>query len=222
MNPKDKKQISDALREAMAREELHTGQAAKYLNLNPAYVSMALNEKSWDAMGKTPWLRLEEWHNERQKLSEFVIPDGEAIYVRPPKKQKDEEVKRVLSPDVVNAVNKAIETSHTNEAGRADLYVDDDEFSAMNTLLGKRPAMAPISFDDDGIVNSTVAPDADYWQRAYGSSQETIKSLQEQISRMESAAIYPDAVHPLTGQLRTSIPIDIEINLVINGQRIQL
>lgn len=76
----DKKSISEALREAMNKEELHTRQAAKFLNLNPGYISMCLNPNSWDAMGKTAWLRLEDWFNRREPLTAFTIPEGEEIW----------------------------------------------------------------------------------------------------------------------------------------------
>ena len=65
MSTINRKQISDALKEAMNREELHTRDAARALNLHPCYISMAQNPNSWDAMGKAPWVRLEEWINTR-------------------------------------------------------------------------------------------------------------------------------------------------------------
>jgi|WetSurSiteA1Bulk_404760.scaffolds.fasta_scaffold41437_2 hypothetical protein len=84
----DKKAISDALKEAMNKEDLNTRAAAKALNLNPCYVSMAQNPKSWDAMGKTPWIRLEEWFLTRGSISSFEIPDGEDIW-KPKEKAQD-------------------------------------------------------------------------------------------------------------------------------------
>lgn len=69
------------LRASMSREELHTRQVAKCLNLMPAYISMALNPKSWDSMSKAAWSRLEEWYLSRDKITSFQIPEGEALYV---------------------------------------------------------------------------------------------------------------------------------------------
>jgi hypothetical protein len=76
----DKKSISGALKEAMAREDLNTRAVAKALNLNPCYISMCQNPNSWDSMGKAPWVRLEEWAVTRDKISEFKIPEGEEIW----------------------------------------------------------------------------------------------------------------------------------------------
>lgn len=76
----NKKAISEALIAAINREELHTRQAASYLNLNPCYLSMAQNPKSWDAMGKAPWVRLQEWFDTNEPLNKFQIPDGEEIW----------------------------------------------------------------------------------------------------------------------------------------------
>lgn len=77
----DKKQISAALIEHLNREELHTREAAKFLNINPCYISMAKNENSWDAMGKTAWIRLEQWFYTRENIKDFKIPEGEEIFV---------------------------------------------------------------------------------------------------------------------------------------------
>ena len=76
----DKKAISDALREAMNKENLHTRQVASYLNLNPCYISMSLNSNSWDAMGKAAWERINAWYESRTPLSQFNIPKSEEIW----------------------------------------------------------------------------------------------------------------------------------------------
>lgn len=92
----EKKQISAALIEHLEREELHSGQAAAFLNLNPCYISMAKNEKSWDAMGKKTWDRLEEWFNTRENIKDFKIPEGEEIW----KKPERDPAARITKPDV--------------------------------------------------------------------------------------------------------------------------
>lgn len=92
----DRKQISAALIEHLEREELHTGEAAKYLNLNPCYISMAKSEKSWDAMGKKAWDRLEEWFNTRENIRDFQLPEGEEIW----KKPERDPAARITEPDV--------------------------------------------------------------------------------------------------------------------------
>jgi hypothetical protein len=86
----DKKAISEALVQAMNKEELHTRQCASYLNLNPCYISMAQNPKSWDSMGKAAWIRLRDWFDTNEPIHRFQIPDGEEIW-KP--KEKTTEVK---------------------------------------------------------------------------------------------------------------------------------
>ena len=81
MTSTDKEHIMNELRASMNREELHTRQVAKCLNLMPAYISMALNPKSWDSMSKAAWSRLEEWYLSRDKITNFQLPVGEALYV---------------------------------------------------------------------------------------------------------------------------------------------
>jgi hypothetical protein len=76
----DKKAISEALREAMNKEDLHTRQAASFLNLNPCYVSRVLNPKHWDSMSKTARERLQEWFESREPIKDFKIPEGEEIW----------------------------------------------------------------------------------------------------------------------------------------------
>jgi hypothetical protein len=86
-----KKVLSEHLRDAMSKEDLSTRQAAKYLNIAPYYLSMSQNKNSWSAMGKRPWERIEEWHDTRDKLSAFQIPEGEEV--RKPKEKTDDQVK---------------------------------------------------------------------------------------------------------------------------------
>jgi hypothetical protein len=97
MSTIDKKQISEALRAAMNRENLHTSQVARFLNLNPVYVSMALNPNAWDHIGKTAWIRLEDWMLSMAPIKEFIIPEGEEIFVRKPYVPKPKSTKSELA-----------------------------------------------------------------------------------------------------------------------------
>jgi hypothetical protein len=101
MTPQDKKEISASLMEHMNREELHTSEAARLLNLNPCYISMAKSEKSWDSMGKAAWERLMEWFNTRCNIRDFQIPEGEEIFKRKEKEYTPgkAEVKAITEPE---------------------------------------------------------------------------------------------------------------------------
>ena len=79
MKPEEQKIISEHLDDAILKENLSKREAAKFLNLNPCYISMATNGY-WSSMGPTAWYRLTQWHNSRGKISEFKFPDNETIW----------------------------------------------------------------------------------------------------------------------------------------------
>lgn len=85
MNQQRKKEIASHFVEALNKEDLHTSEAARFLNMNPCYLSMLKNEKHWDCMSGVSWNRLEEWHESRDTIRSFKIPEGEEIYKRPAK-----------------------------------------------------------------------------------------------------------------------------------------
>jgi hypothetical protein len=91
----NRKEISDALIEAMNKESLHSREVGSRLNMNPIYVSMARNPKMWDSMSKAAWLRLEEWLYSRGPISMFEIPAGEEIWKPKEKTSKAETGKPV-------------------------------------------------------------------------------------------------------------------------------
>jgi hypothetical protein len=110
MNPASRQMIMEALREAMSKEELHTRGAAQALNLNPCYVSMALNPKSWDSMGKAPWIRLTNWYNTREPLGSFQIPDGEEIW----KPKERDPAARITEPETPKKAKKEKKAKELN------------------------------------------------------------------------------------------------------------
>ncbi len=79
MTTDEKKELADALIEAMNREELHTGEAARALNVKACYVSMIKNPDLWGSIPAKAWDRVEEWMQTRGKIREFLIPEGEEI-----------------------------------------------------------------------------------------------------------------------------------------------
>ena len=80
--------ISEHLEEAIQREGLSKRDAAKALNLNPIYITMALIEKYWDSMSKGAWAGLANWHDSRCKITEYQIPEGEEIWEKVQKKEQ--------------------------------------------------------------------------------------------------------------------------------------
>lgn len=84
---------ADHLRQCKEREELETRDVARYLNLAPYYISMALNPKSWDSMSRGAKERIIEFSMSRERIQDFKIPEGEAIWqpAGPATKAKSEE-----------------------------------------------------------------------------------------------------------------------------------
>jgi len=162
MTTTDRKQISDALKEAMNKEDLHTRATAKALNLNPCYISMAQNPKSWDSMSNPAWTRLEEWYETREPLKLFQIPDGEPVFT--PKERYNGERKE--------AVSLGLRAPNKNKKG-----------------VDKVEKLTPPSFQNKPPVKVEI------------------ESKQE--------PQFTDAV-------RLKVALDIEINLVVNGQKVQL
>jgi hypothetical protein len=82
-------EISAWLKKKMQDEHLWNAQAARFLNLNPLYVSMMLNAKSFHACTVGAWARAEQVKDAGICISDFKIPEGEEIFSRPePKKDK--------------------------------------------------------------------------------------------------------------------------------------
>lgn len=166
METLNRKEISEALREAMNKEDLHSRATATALNLNPCYISMALNPKSWDSMSNPAWLRLEEWYETREAIPLFKIPDGEEIWK--PKERYSGERKEAISMGL-RAPNKNKE-------------------------------------EDKKIVEKVKKTDPPPVQD---------KQVKEVKTKPEQKQEFTDAV-------RLKVALDIEINLVVNGQKVHL
>jgi hypothetical protein len=80
MTEQDKKELAAHFNEALEHEDLHLSQAARFLNLNPCYITWIRNEKYWSDISAAAWSRFEAWHLTRGKLSDFQVPEGEAIW----------------------------------------------------------------------------------------------------------------------------------------------
>jgi len=118
MTTDDKKEIVSALKEHIDREELHTSEVGKYLNLNPMYISLAKNEKHWDGISKTAWDRLEEWFLSRGAIKDFQIPEGEDIYK--PKEKLPKEPKNPVKQEPEGPDEHSPEAVFTSGAGKPE------------------------------------------------------------------------------------------------------
>jgi len=189
MNNEKFKIQTDMLKEAMAREELSIRETARYLNLNPCYISMSGNPKSWDAMSQASKKRIEEWADERCKISEFRIPEGEEIW-----KPKE----------------KAQSTEHRAQGS--------GEEKAGSGEQGAESKKSQIEENSIGL-------------RAQGSGKEKkikekgkkIKGKEQKESGIGEVIKVPEEIpFELPDIPRIKFALDIEINLVVNGQRVRI
>jgi hypothetical protein len=190
-----REQISTALIQAMGKEDLNTRAAAKFLNLNPCYVSMARNPKSWDSMGKTPWVRLEEWVQTREALKLFSIPEGEEEWKPKEKAQGTEQ--------------KAQKQEQNAESG--------DKKAGSKIKLKFITAPIKEKKKKDTVKNEEIRP-------AYTHSEEYVQSLICKITDLTNKLEAKPAIEniPIPDPTRVKIAMDIEINLVVNGQRVTI
>jgi hypothetical protein len=209
MSTINKQQISDALKEAMNHEDLHTRAVAQKLNLNPCYISMCQNPNSWDSMGKTAWLRLEEWANTRGQISEFVIPDGEEIWKAKEKvassqaPRNDGKKPEFFTKTSVKKAEALLKSEIKEHLKSESDHSKGEPFSKeyVNDLLAERAKMkALIDYQEDLIKNQGA-------------------EIEELVCMTKTA---PDSDMTISDVIRQKLAVDIEINLVLNGQRVQI
>ena len=73
MNEIAKKRIQEKLEKAMIEESLKPGQVAKFLNLNPVYISMMRNQNQWEKCPRTAWETVLSWINTGLSMEAYAI-----------------------------------------------------------------------------------------------------------------------------------------------------
>lgn len=190
---------ADHLRQCKEREELETRDVAKYLNLAPYYISMALNPKSWDSMSRTAKERVIQFSLSRERIQDFKIPEGEVIWV-PEGKPKSAEQK---------AQGSELRAESKKENPKPEPVKKDN--SKTEKIAEQKPGLSKPAVD------------------------KAVKTIKEKISGNELAEkimnkYFPEHEEKLPAggneiffnSGKTRLSIDIEINLIINGQKIQL
>jgi hypothetical protein len=165
--------LSATLRKAMTEEHLWSHNAAKLLNLNPAYVSMMLNPNSFEKAGITAWKRIEDWSNTNDKLCNYKFPISEPVW-----KPKE----------------KAEAKDYNIQASRNEKKVN-----------GKKPAT-----DLGGITSKKIEV-----------KYEDIDKFPEK-NQPANELIVGELRESANETTRIKVALDIEINLVVNGQRVCL
>lgn len=173
------KAIADHLTDALLKEDLSRRDAAAYLNLNPCYITMAMNPKFYDSMSRVAKDRIKEWHDSRDLISAFQIPAGEELW------KPAEKVTTKTPP--AQADKKEAEPVQEQKV---------KEIRRVNKIKKAKPTKAPQPVT--GSANSEKSP-------AGGNENFTFLEVKEAL--------------PLP--IRQKFTIDLEINLFINGQKIQ-
>ena len=75
----DKKTLARTILEACEHESLNYRQAGKFLNIASPTFSLIKKEVSYVLVSPRYWDRIAEWAQTRQKISAFMIPEGEEI-----------------------------------------------------------------------------------------------------------------------------------------------
>lgn len=178
----DKKQLSSALIEAMDKEELHTSECARLLNVKPCYISMARSEKSWDAMGRAPWIRIEEWLNTRAPLKEFVIPKDEPITIRKIE-TKSQEPAQMLSE--VKEI-KTRKTRKVNGEKSVKVILFQGELEKLNNRIEELNLLVTKLMGD----NNTLAVKLhETEEKLWVLEDETIPVMSQRIKELENKAV---------------------------------
>jgi hypothetical protein len=178
------KAMSDHLTDALTKEDLGRRDAARLLNLNPCYITMGMNPKFWDSMSKFAKDRIKEWHDSRDSISAFRIPEGEEIW-----KPAEKESKKVIVDGNPKPLPSLPSDSEVLPQGR------EKSAGKPEKAKGKKKVSKWRSVNIDNTIPGKKEP-------VNGSVLEAAEAL------------------PLP--IKQRFTIDLEINLFINGQKIQL
>jgi len=189
----------DYLRQCKDREELETRDVARYLNLAPYYISMALNPKSWDSMSRAAKERIIEFSHTRERIQDFKIPKEEIIWkpAGPPEKaksekQESEDIKEEAQGSELRSQGKKLRAKSGEQ--KAEDKVLPDKKSEIKVLKEK------LSSED---------PAKDIVEKYFPERGGKLPAGGNQMFRTEDRQCF-------------RLVLDLEINLIINGRKIQL
>lgn len=189
---------ADHFRSCVEREELPTREVAKHLNIAPYYVSMALNPKSWDSMSRAAKDRIIEFSMSRGRIQDFVIPEGEPIWT-PEGSAKSAQPK--AQGEDPGAQNKE-EKPNPEPAKKAKKVEKPAEIKPglSKPAVDKAINVIKEKLSGDGLAEKIVD-----------------KYFPEREDKPPAGGN-----EVFWNSQKTKLSIDIEINLIINGQKIQL
>lgn len=77
MDKTARKQIAKAFTDAMEYEGLNRRQAAACINIEAKFITFLTKESYYSNFPSKYWARLEMWFDQRCRLTDFIIPEGE-------------------------------------------------------------------------------------------------------------------------------------------------
>jgi hypothetical protein len=215
-----KKELSGALRKAMTEEHLWSHDTVKLLNINPQYVSMMLNPNSFDKAGSTAWVRIEDWFKTNDTLANYKFPDGEEIWkpkekaeskdfnIQSPKKEKLNGKKVATAPGKGTKLESENDTlmEAFKKGDISDLIYIRQLEEERNTLLKK----------NSELINSVNVLES-YNTDLNSANKELANKI-----KINSRELKVESCEQTNETIRIKVALDIEINLVVNGQRVCL
>lgn len=211
--PEKKKEIAARLKEALLAEHLYNAQAAKCLNLIPNYITMMLNHRMWDHCPAKAWTRTEEALSQG-KIAEFKIPEGEKIVdgVKAYKK-KGNALITATEPESLKVQNVAIGRTIMRDGALA--YENNE-----NPVISERQQyIDPITQEPiphEVLEPTKKEPDSDIKKiNCTMPGAELVNLISKAGSDFSKVITTPETN-------RMIVSLDIEINLIVNGKKVQI
>jgi hypothetical protein len=200
--------LSEALKKAMKEEHLWSNQTAQLLNTNPLYVTLMLNPKYFKKIGSTAWGRLEEWFKTGDTLSNFKFPSDEVVWK--PKEKAESKDYNIQSPKKVKIPKNKIPKPPLAESEKDKTAISGEPVEAVEKNL---------------LAQETTKESS---SSSHSVPEEFLKEIQEEIVRVDyviekkNKALGATISEQPSNTINQKISLDIEINLLINGQKIKV
>lgn len=202
------KELSNALTKALKDEHLWSRDAAQLLNINPVYVNWMLNPKYFDKPGSTAWKRVEDWAKTGDQLSSYKFPEGEEVWQ--PKKQE------------ANVTGNGIETLGTVKVKKEKKKKEKPESESLTQKsVTKKETEKPALENSD--VKKEEKKTVDQIDPKIISAAADMIWLNLEKMWIDKDLLKAIPAHTLENTtIRQAVALDIEINLVVNGQRVKI
>jgi hypothetical protein len=221
------KEASGKLYHALKTEHLWTKDAAKLLNINPVYVTMMMNPSTFNKTSKAAHERLKEWIETGDTISNFKYPEGEKTWEPTPPAAKETESSSTEKPARKTSSKKSSKKTKTSDKFSVETApIDKDTSEAIKKLSAGIPSVSE-------VLSQTMekSPKKLAKEKAKKSvdqvDDKAIEAAADRIwrkleKRLAAEVIMPPVSVSTENTLHQAVALDIEINLVVNGNRVQI